>query len=232
MADQAIAGAGAGCAGALLACPTELIKCRLQAQANMQPKGTGVLTHPGVNPIGLATLSQSAKGLASLVQGRAPSQALTRQSQAGATFMQGYAGQPGAVGRQQAAAGLAGLSQSGKGLAGLVQAGGPTKGFSTLHMGAAATSGTTPGALHLGEITVSAFTNCPRLSVCPYVCLARLQKGQCCLIYKNLYVLLLRYEELVAPCNRWIFHALLLAKQSITCHERLLTPKLAQLIRQ
>ena len=159
MADQAIAGAGAGCAGALLACPTELIKCRLQAQANMQPKGTGIPTHPGVNPIGLATLSQSDKGLATLVQAGAPSQALSRQSQATAMFMQGFAGQPRAVGRQPAAAGLAGPSQSGKGLAGLVQAGSPIKGFSTLHMGAAATSGTTPGALHLGEITVSAFTH-------------------------------------------------------------------------
>lgn len=168
MADQAIAGAGAGCAGALLACPTELIKCRLQAQANMQSKGTGVLTHPGVNPIGLATLSQSGNGLATLVQAGGPSPALSRQSQTGATIMQGFTGQPGAVGRQQAVAGLAGLSQSGKGLAGLVQAGGPSKGFSTLHMGAAATSGTTPGALHLGEITVSAFSQSAFacLSVC------------------------------------------------------------------
>lgn len=159
MADQAVAGAGAGCAGALLACPTELIKCRLQAQANTLPKRAGVPTHSGLNPIGLATLAQSDRGLATLVQAGTPSQALSRQAQAGAVLMQGFSGQHGAVGRQQAAAGLAGLSQSGKGLAGLVQAGAPAKGFSTLHMGAAATSGTTPGALHLGEITVSAFTH-------------------------------------------------------------------------
>lgn len=172
MADQAIAGAGAGCAGALLACPTELIKCRLQAQANTQPKRAGVPIHPGLNPIGLATLAQSDRGLATLVQAGTPSQAMSRQSQAGATLRQGFAGQHGAVGRQQAVAGLAGLSQSGKGLAGLVQAGAPAKGFSTLHMGAAATSGTTPGALHLGEITVSAFTHsfAATLSL-PVICL-------------------------------------------------------------
>lgn len=126
--------------------------------------------------------------------------------------MQGFAGQPGAVGRQQAAAGLAELSQSGKGLAGLVQAGGPTKGFSTLHMGAAATSGTTPGALHLGEITVSAFTKYPCVSVCVSVCL-------------SVCLLLLRYELLVIPCNWCTFDVLVLAEQSITYHECLLTPK-------
>ena len=32
--DQTIAGLGAGIAAAFVACPTELIKCRLQAQAS------------------------------------------------------------------------------------------------------------------------------------------------------------------------------------------------------
>lgn len=150
MGDQAIAGAGAGFVGALIVCPTELIKCRLQAQANS--KG------PRTQSMGLANLSQPGQGLATLVQAGAPQQAALQQFQAGATPMQGFARQPLSAARQQAVAGLAGLSQSGKGLAGLVQAGARPQGFSTLHMGAAATSGTTPGALHLGEITVSAST--------------------------------------------------------------------------
>ena len=109
--------------------------------------------------MGLATLSQSNKGLATLIQAGAHSHTLSRQSQPSAALMQGFAGQPLAVARQQAAAvGLASLSHSGKGLAGLVQAGARAQGFSTLHLGAVATSGTTPGALHLGEITVSACT--------------------------------------------------------------------------
>lgn len=161
MGDQAIAGAGAGFVGALIVCPTELIKCRLQAQANS--KG------PRAQSVGLANLSQPGQGLATLVQAAPPQpyhspttappqQAAFKQSQAGAMLMQGLPGQPLGAARQQAVAGLAGMNQSGKGLAGLVQAGARPQGFSTLHMGAAATSGTTPGALHLGEITVSAFT--------------------------------------------------------------------------
>ena len=136
--DQAIAGVGAGLAGAVIACPTELIKCRLQAQANTQPQG---LIQTGAKAVGLAGLSQSDKGLASLVQAGAGPQGLSKQAQS--------------VSRQQAAAGLAGLAQSGRGLAGLVKPGSlPQAGFSTLSF-ATATSGTTPGALHLGEITVS-----------------------------------------------------------------------------
>lgn len=130
--DQAIAGAGAGCAGALIACPTELIKCRLQAQANSQPK------QAAAHSKGLATLNQPGQGLATLVQAGGPQQAVFRQPQAGAAIMQGFAGQPLGAARQQAGAGLAGLSRSGKGLAGLVQAGASPQGFSTLHMGAAA----------------------------------------------------------------------------------------------
>lgn len=36
-ADQFIAGSGAGAAAAFLACPTELVKCRLQAQSQAAP---------------------------------------------------------------------------------------------------------------------------------------------------------------------------------------------------
>lgn len=36
--DQAIAGLGAGVAVSFLACPTELMKCRLQAQASVEGK--------------------------------------------------------------------------------------------------------------------------------------------------------------------------------------------------
>ena len=148
MGDQAIAGVGAGFAGALIACPTELIKCRLQAQANTQPK-----SFTAAPSVGLATLSQSHKGLAHLVQAGAQPQGLSQATQPG-TNMQGVAVQHQIMARQRAAVGLASLSQSGKGLAGLVQAGARPHGFSTLQI-ATATSGTTPGALHLGEITVS-----------------------------------------------------------------------------
>jgi len=95
--DQAIAGLGAGTAGALIACPTELIKCRLQAQAGS--KGFAMQSFAGAVPIGLASLNQSGQGLATLAQAGARSQ-----------------------------------------------------GFSTLPL---ATAGTTPGAIHMGDFTVS-----------------------------------------------------------------------------
>ena len=37
MGDQAVAGLGAGVAVSFLACPTELIKCRIQAQGGAAP---------------------------------------------------------------------------------------------------------------------------------------------------------------------------------------------------
>ena len=160
--DQAVAGIGAGFAGALIACPTELIKCRLQAQANTKPKASA-------KPVGLAMLSQSDKGLAHLVQ--AGTQARTNTH--------GTSVQPQAAARQQAAVGLASMGQGGRGLAGLVQPGATAHGFSTLQY-AIATSGTTPGALHLGEITVSPALHSPPTllqthDVCPsvrlFVCL-------------------------------------------------------------
>ena len=39
--DQCIAGMGAGAAASLLACPTELVKCRLQAQSHLPPLDSG-----------------------------------------------------------------------------------------------------------------------------------------------------------------------------------------------
>ena len=146
VADQAIAGVGAGFTGSLIACPTELIKCRLQAQANTKPK-----SFPAAPSVGLATLSQSQKSLAHLVKAGAQPQGVPQVLLPNAN-MQGVAAQHRAMARQRAAVGLASLSQSGKGLAGLVQAGARPQCFST------ATSGTTPGALHLGEITVSALS--------------------------------------------------------------------------
>lgn len=44
IADQAIAGLGAGVAVSCLACPTELMKCRLQAQASSETKAEVRLT--------------------------------------------------------------------------------------------------------------------------------------------------------------------------------------------
>ena len=99
VADQAIAGLGAGTAGALIACPTELIKCRLQAQAG--------------------------------------SKTSARHSQTGTL-----------------STGLASMHHSGKGLATLAQAGSQAQAFSMPHLATAA-SGTTPGAIHLGDLAVS-----------------------------------------------------------------------------
>lgn len=102
VADQAIAGLGAGTAGALIACPTELIKCRLQAQAGFRTSATHSQT---------GTLST----------------------------------------------GLASMHQSGKGLATLAQAGSQAQAFS---MPRVATAGTTPGAIHLGDLAVSGPSFC------------------------------------------------------------------------
>lgn len=110
VSDHAVAGLGAGTAGALIACPTELIKCRLQAQAGSKVSAAHI--RAASLPAGLAALSQSGKGLASLTQ---------------------------------------------------------AKGFSTLPL-ATATSGTTPGAIHLGDYTVSAPALCPVGIV--HICLA------------------------------------------------------------
>lgn len=46
MGDQALAGVGAGLAAAVIACPTELIKCRLQAQAGARPISPAVPALP------------------------------------------------------------------------------------------------------------------------------------------------------------------------------------------
>lgn len=54
--DQAVAGVGAGLAAAAIACPTELIKCRLQAQAGAR-----------INPVSHAPL-----GLAVALPGTTP----------------------------------------------------------------------------------------------------------------------------------------------------------------
>ena len=45
IADQALAGVGAGVAVSFLACPTELMKCRLQAQASSETKSEVRLTY-------------------------------------------------------------------------------------------------------------------------------------------------------------------------------------------
>lgn len=42
MAQQMVAGAGAGVAVAFVACPTELVKCKLQAQSALMASGTNV----------------------------------------------------------------------------------------------------------------------------------------------------------------------------------------------
>lgn len=54
--DQAVAGVGAGLAAAAIACPTELIKCRLQAQAGSRSSSVSparmplALALPGTTP--------------------------------------------------------------------------------------------------------------------------------------------------------------------------------------
>lgn len=61
--DQAIAGVGAGLAAAAIACPTELIKCRLQAQAGTRPSAVGhvplsmAVALPGTTPGAIQVLN-------------------------------------------------------------------------------------------------------------------------------------------------------------------------------
>lgn len=62
MGDQAVAGVGAGLAAAAIACPTELIKCRLQAQAGAR------LSPASPAPVSLAvSLPGTAPGAVQLI---------------------------------------------------------------------------------------------------------------------------------------------------------------------
>ena len=54
--DQALAGFGAGSIASLLSCPTELIKCRLQAQGQKAASSPGAQASPGLSQEGLARL--------------------------------------------------------------------------------------------------------------------------------------------------------------------------------
>ena len=47
VSDQFVAGLGAGVAASMVACPTELIKCRLQAQSGAAPAASA--GSPGVS---------------------------------------------------------------------------------------------------------------------------------------------------------------------------------------
>ncbi|KAH9607058.1 hypothetical protein KSS87_004987 [Heliosperma pusillum] len=68
VSQQVVCGAGAGVAVSFLACPTELIKCRLQAQSSMS--GAGAVKYSG--PIDVAKHVLSEVGAKGLLKGLGP----------------------------------------------------------------------------------------------------------------------------------------------------------------
>lgn len=70
--QQIACGAGAGVAVSFLACPTELIKCRLQAQSSVAGAGTAALPVKYGGPIDVAKHVLSEAGMRGLFKGLAP----------------------------------------------------------------------------------------------------------------------------------------------------------------
>ncbi|KAM7259454.1 hypothetical protein ACFE04_015195 [Oxalis oulophora] len=75
--QQVVAGGGAGFAVSFLACPTELIKCRLQAQSSLAPaSGTGPVVLKYSGPIDVAKqVLRSEGGIRGLFKGIVPTMA-------------------------------------------------------------------------------------------------------------------------------------------------------------
>ncbi|XP_051117518.1 mitochondrial carnitine/acylcarnitine carrier-like protein [Andrographis paniculata] len=74
--QQFVAGAGAGVAVSFLACPTELIKCRLQAQSALASSGPGTLAVKYGGPMDVARqVLQSEGGARGLFKGLFPTMA-------------------------------------------------------------------------------------------------------------------------------------------------------------
>ncbi|KAE9613310.1 putative mitochondrial carrier domain-containing protein [Lupinus albus] len=76
ISQQVVAGAGAGVAVSFLACPTELIKCRLQAQSALAGSGTATLAVKYGGPMDVARqVLRSEGGVKGLFKGLAPTMA-------------------------------------------------------------------------------------------------------------------------------------------------------------
>lgn len=72
--QQVVCGAGAGVAVSFLACPTELIKCRLQAQSALAVVGSGVAVKYG-GPMDVAKHVLRSAGMKGLFRGLVPTMA-------------------------------------------------------------------------------------------------------------------------------------------------------------
>ncbi|GAB4857825.1 hypothetical protein Ancab_015730 [Ancistrocladus abbreviatus] len=72
VSQQVICGAGAGVAVSFLACPTELIKCRLQAQSALAAAGSATVTVKYGGPMDVARHVLSEAGLKGLFKGLVP----------------------------------------------------------------------------------------------------------------------------------------------------------------
>lgn len=70
--QQVVAGAGAGLAVSFLACPTELIKCRLQAQSALAGAGTATVAVKYGGPMDVARHVISEAGVRGLFKGLVP----------------------------------------------------------------------------------------------------------------------------------------------------------------
>ncbi|KAJ8444531.1 hypothetical protein Cgig2_028346 [Carnegiea gigantea] len=70
--QQVVAGAGAGVAVSFLACPTELIKCRLQAQSALAGAGTATVAVKYGGPMDVARHVISEAGVRGLFKGLVP----------------------------------------------------------------------------------------------------------------------------------------------------------------
>ncbi|KAE9607025.1 hypothetical protein Lal_00025857 [Lupinus albus] len=76
ISQQIVAGAGAGVAVSILACPTELIKCRLQAQSAVAGSGTAAVTLKYGGPMDVAKqVLKSEGGIKGLFKGLVPTMA-------------------------------------------------------------------------------------------------------------------------------------------------------------
>ncbi|CAL0331576.1 unnamed protein product [Lupinus luteus] len=74
--QQIVAGAGAGVAVSVLACPTELIKCRLQAQSSLSGSATAAVTLKYGGPMDVAKqVLKSEGGIKGLFKGLVPTMA-------------------------------------------------------------------------------------------------------------------------------------------------------------
>mmetsp|Transcript_11827 Transcript_11827/g.20281 ORF Transcript_11827/g.20281 Transcript_11827/m.20281 type:complete len:310 (+) Transcript_11827:300-1229(+) len=88
IAQYAVCGTGAGVAVSFVATPTELVKCRLQAQSGAGASGTAAVMYSG--PIDVARKTFASKGLPGLFKGLAPT--LARELPGNTCYFAAYEG--------------------------------------------------------------------------------------------------------------------------------------------